>query len=81
MTLHRLLAVLTPERCTGCGRCIAACAPQLFHFETHSWRKRVVLERLADCTGCSLCAQRCPTGALRMQRVTHQPLDKRRDGS
>ena len=32
------------------------------------WRKSAVLHGAADCTGCSLCAVRCPFAAISMRR-------------
>ena len=62
------LPVVDPDRCTGCGRCVAACDPRVLSLETVAWRKRAVLDDAASCTGCSLCAVRCPFGAIRMKR-------------
>lgn len=63
------LPVVDPARCTGCGRCVAACAPHVLSLETQpNWRKSATLHDRAGCTGCSLCALRCPFGAIEMRR-------------
>lgn len=62
----RLPAVDT-TRCTGCGRCVGACAPQLLSLEVVRWKKSAVLAGAERCTGCSLCALRCPFDAITMQ--------------
>ena len=62
------LPAIDPERCTGCGRCVAACEPRVLSLETRHWRERAVLDDAAGCTGCSLCAVRCPFQAITMQR-------------
>ena len=63
------LPVVDVDRCTGCGRCVAACAPRVLSLEpTPDWRKSAVLHQASDCTGYSLCAVRCPFGALTMKR-------------
>ncbi len=63
------LPVVDPTRCTGCGRCVAACAPRVLSLETRpDWRKSAVLHAAGDCTGCSLCAWRCPFDAITMRR-------------
>jgi ferredoxin len=63
------LPVIDAARCTGCGRCVAACAPRVLSLETlPDWRKSAVLHDAGDCTGCSLCAWRCPFDAIAMQR-------------
>lgn len=66
-TAKTFAITLNSARCSGCGRCIAACAPALFHFETQAWRKRAVLTDAAVCSGCALCVRRCPTAALSLR--------------
>jgi ferredoxin len=60
------IAHIDPARCTGCGRCLAACELRLLAFETKNWKKRTVLEDADRCSGCGACATRCPTGAISM---------------
>ena len=63
------LPIVDADRCTGCGRCVAACDPRVLSLETlPNWRKSAVLHELGACTGCSLCAVRCPFGAIEMRR-------------
>jgi ferredoxin len=61
------LPAIDAARCTGCGRCVGACTPQLLSLEVHDWKKSAVLQGAERCTGCSLCALRCPFDAIRMQ--------------
>ncbi|MEO5689765.1 MAG: 4Fe-4S binding protein [Burkholderiaceae bacterium] len=57
------------DRCTGCGRCVAACEPRVLSLQTTAdWRKSAVLHDGGRCTGCSLCALRCPFDAIEMRR-------------
>ena len=51
-------------RCTGCGRCIAACAERLFTLEVSGYRKHSVLTEPLRCTRCLNCLAACPVGAL-----------------
>ena len=63
------LPEVDPDRCTGCGRCVAACEPRALSLETRpDWRKSAVLHARDDCTGCSLCTLRCPFEAIAMRR-------------
>jgi NAD-dependent dihydropyrimidine dehydrogenase PreA subunit len=64
------LPVVDPARCTGCGRCVAACGPHVLSLETVRWRKRATLHDVPGCTGCSLCERRCPFGAIQMMGPT-----------
>jgi ferredoxin len=54
-------------RCTGCGRCVAACGPHVLWLDTLGWKKAAVLHDAAGCTGCSRCEAVCPFDAIRMQ--------------
>ncbi|WP_342616993.1 ferredoxin family protein [Rhodoferax sp. GW822-FHT02A01] len=60
------IPLIDPTRCTGCGRCIAACPLPLIAFRTIEWRKFAVLQDEANCTGCRRCEARCPVGAITM---------------
>lgn len=61
------LPAIDPLRCTGCGRCVAACDLHLLSLETLRWEKFSVLHEPQRCTGCSLCAVKCPFDAITMQ--------------
>ena len=60
--------LIDADRCSGCGRCIAACEPRLFAFEQLGWRKISVLQDMDPCTGCGKCAIVCPITAITMHK-------------
>lgn len=63
----RRLPEVDHQRCTGCGRCVAACDLHLLSLEPVRWRKFAVLQEAPRCTGCSLCARICPFDAIHMR--------------
>ncbi|HYR25934.1 MAG TPA: 4Fe-4S dicluster domain-containing protein [Aquabacterium sp.] len=72
--LPRALPVIDPDRCTGCGRCVAVCAPRVLWLEADHPRgwgpKHAVLHEPTGCTVCVKCAQVCPFDAITMVKVT-----------
>lgn len=73
---RKALPVIDTSRCTECGWCVAVCAPHVLSLHVQGkqpWGpKRSLLHDAATCTGCALCAVRCPFDAIRMVRT--QPL-------
>ena len=65
----RAVPLIDPARCTGCGWCVAVCAPRVLWLRAEGGRKTSALHDAAGCTGCALCAVRCPFGAITMLRV------------
>ena len=66
MKKRTALPSIDPTRCTGCGWCVAACAPHVLSLETVNGVKRSSLHDAPGCTGCALCAVRCPFDAITM---------------
>ena len=62
------LPEIDTHRCTGCGRCVAACNLHLLSLEPVHWEKFAVLHAPDACTGCSLCAVCCPFDAITIRR-------------
>ena len=67
-TLRRRPLPEITDRCTGCGRCIAACEPRVLWLAARGWEKSAALHDAGGCTGCSKCAAVCPFNAIRMYR-------------
>ncbi len=63
------LAKILPA-CTGCGACVAPCAPRAITLRTERadgfGEKRAVVDAAA-CTGCALCVPACPHEAIAME--------------
>ncbi|MBU5635760.1 4Fe-4S binding protein [Geomonas sp. Red69] len=51
-------------RCTGCGRCVAACPGRLLTLEVVAYRKHAVLVKPRECDGCLACLTACPVRAI-----------------
>jgi ferredoxin len=65
----KALPTINPTRCTGCGRCVAACGPHALSLHPHDWVKTAALDDASGCTGCAQCMVVCPFGAVRMVRA------------
>lgn len=61
-----LLPDIDPARCTGCGRCVAACGPHVLSLEPRGWVKSSVLHDPTACTGCGACEAVCPFSVIAM---------------
>ncbi|MBC7963383.1 MAG: 4Fe-4S dicluster domain-containing protein [Steroidobacteraceae bacterium] len=51
-------------RCSGCGRCVAACPLKIITLETVGHRKNAVLLCEERCACCGRCVENCPVGAF-----------------
>ena len=68
------LPAIDHQRCTGCGRCVAACDLHLLSLEPMRWQKFALLHEPDRCTGCSDCAVICPFHAITMRRRGAAPV-------
>ncbi|WP_246163583.1 4Fe-4S dicluster domain-containing protein [Oryzomonas sagensis] len=51
-------------RCSGCGRCVAACLLHVVTLEQQGYRKAARIVSAERCTRCGACVASCPIGAL-----------------
>jgi NAD-dependent dihydropyrimidine dehydrogenase PreA subunit len=63
--IHKYLAgvstlKITPENCTGCGRCVEVCPHEVFELQN---RKATIIA-IDNCMECGACAQNCAFSAL-----------------
>jgi NAD-dependent dihydropyrimidine dehydrogenase PreA subunit len=59
-----VIPVVDRERCSGCGRCVAACPLRLFTLETSAHRKHARLTAPERCDRCGSCIAECPVSTL-----------------
>ena len=67
--LARRIAFCIHELCNGCGKC-----SRTFYCDTFMDRRGLDLPPIMDarnCTGCGLCAQTCPSGAIQLFKPEH----------
>jgi NADPH-dependent glutamate synthase beta subunit-like oxidoreductase/dihydroorotate dehydrogenase/ferredoxin len=67
--IKKISSVMNPELCTSCGNC-TRCPYLAIHLD----EKDIPLTDPALCIGCSICVQKCFTGALKMRVRTAEEL-------
>jgi len=64
---------IDPEKCNGCGKCIAVCKD--FEFELINGKASLVKQPLFGCIACGHCMAICPEGAIRVTGRCLSPDD------
>jgi len=57
------------ERCSGCGRCVAACPERIITLETEKHRKHAIITEPHRCSNCGACIDACP-----IEAISHTPF-------
>ncbi len=57
-----------PQRCSGCGHCVAVCAEKALRLED------TIQLDFSRCLGCAACARVCPEKALRVDETGYRVL-------
>ncbi|WP_223905587.1 4Fe-4S dicluster domain-containing protein [Geobacter sp. AOG1] len=52
------------QRCSACGRCVAACPVKLFTLDVDGFRKTARRQVSIDCRRCFACSRGCPVRAI-----------------
>ena len=56
--------VVNSARCTGCGRCVAACPEKILTLEVTGFRKHAMIMHPDRCNLCGRCIAECPVEAV-----------------
>jgi len=57
----KMVAVVDPEKCDGCGTCVDECST-----EAISIVDNVAVVNADECVDCEVCVDVCPNGAITM---------------
>ncbi|MDD2853181.1 MAG: 4Fe-4S binding protein [Desulfuromonadaceae bacterium] len=63
-TDFRDIPKIDSARCSGCGRCVAACPLRLITLEVAKYRKSAMLINAERCTHCGQCVESCLLDAI-----------------
>lgn len=58
------------RRCSGCGRCVAACPEKLYTLEVNNHRKHARHSAVERCSRCGSCVASCPLDVLAAETVS-----------
>jgi len=66
-----------PDMCISCGNCSTYCEMGI---DVRAYAQTNQDFTRASCVGCGMCAHMCPRGVLRLENVSDEAEDKRRQG-
>ncbi len=70
--------IIDAGRCSGCGRCVAACPERLISLEICNHRKYAIISEPKHCTGCKKCIEACPLSVILLFNSPAYPEYKER---
>ncbi len=72
-----VVAVVDPDRCWACGRCVDVCQFHAPSIVEGAGPKRAAASAIneAMCKGCGTCVARCPVGAIAMRHFTDAQVE------
>jgi heterodisulfide reductase subunit A len=62
-----VVATVDEEVCSGCGKCVAACAYSAIELDP---KQKIARVNEVVCEGCGACACACPSGACQLRNLT-----------
>lgn len=65
--------VVDAARCTGCGRCVAACNDKLLTLDLCGTRKTAAIRNSGRCNLCGKCVSECLVGAMKVAEPSGLP--------
>lgn len=64
------IVAIDPEVCNGNGECVLGCPVAILSEEGEGDAKKCVVSgSVAECLGCMVCVEVCPTGAITVNEV------------
>jgi len=63
---------IDPQKCNGCGTCVATCPMDVFRLDTKT--KKSAITYPEDCQICRLCCAYCPQQAITVSPEKQRPL-------
>ncbi|MFA5097346.1 MAG: 4Fe-4S binding protein [Candidatus Margulisiibacteriota bacterium] len=61
--MRKLVAIIEPSKCTGCGICADMCPPKIIKIKDGT----ASIDELVKCDGLGGCARLCPSKAITME--------------
>ncbi len=64
------IVTIHPQTCKGTGECVEGCPVTILSVESQSDTKNCVVSgATADCLGCMVCVEVCPSGSIKVDEI------------